>query len=218
MSQKSLIMIFQYFRYANDKARIEKILARIASELPTGRVAQRHEGNVAFFLITKDPQIFEAIERTVDNRPGSQGTTTNRAVDLKHRELTDKIIGVFYDVYNELGHGFLESVYQGAMEIALKDAGLRVDREVAIPVWFRKRDVGNFKADLLVEGCVLLELKAAQAIDRAHEAQIMNYLRATEIEVGLLLNFGPKPQFKRFVFEKERKIRVHPRESAVGKP
>ncbi len=154
-----------------------------------------------------------------ENVDGNGSSGTDRKAELKHRELTEKIIGVFYDVYNELGHGFLESVYQSAMEIALKDAGLRVERELAIPVWFRRRDVGNFKADLVAEGCVLLELKTAQAIDRAHEAQLMNYLRATEIEVGLLFNFGPKPQFRRFVFENERKkIRVHPRESAVEQP
>ncbi|MGH9602131.1 MAG: GxxExxY protein, partial [Terriglobales bacterium] len=145
-----------------------------------------------------------------DKDDGERSSEATEKGELKHRELTEKIIGVFYDVYNELGHGFLESVYQSAMEIALRDAGLRVEREVAIPVWFRSTDVGNFKADLLVEGCVLLELKTAQAIDRAHEAQIMNYLRATEIEVGLLFNFGPKPQFRRLVFENERKkIRVH---------
>ncbi len=157
------------------------------------------------------------------NRDGTTNCTaqpgapaTSEKAELKHREVTEKIIGIFYDVFNELGHGFLESVYQSAMEIALRDAGLRVEREVAIPVWFRSRDVGNFKADLLVEGCVLLELKTAQAIDRAHEAQLMNYLRATEIEVGLLFNFGSKPQFRRFAFENARKkIRVHPRESAV---
>ena len=150
------------------------------------------------------------------NFAAQPGTPATEKTELKHRELTEKIIGIFYDVYNELGHGFLESVYQSAMEIALSDAGLRVERELAIPVWFRSRDVGNFKADLLVEGCVLLELKTAQAVDRAHEAQLMNYLRDTSVEVGLLFNFGPKPQFRRFVFENERKkIRVHPRESAV---
>jgi GxxExxY protein len=124
---------------------------------------------------------------------------------LKHEELTRKIIGVFYEVYNELGQGFLESVYEGAMEIALAEAGLRVERQVPVPVWFRGRQVGDFKADLLVEGLVILELKAARAFDPSHEAQLLNYLRATEIEVGLLLNFGPKPEFKRFAYDNERK-------------
>jgi len=136
---------------------------------------------------------------------------------FKHRELTEKIIGVFYEVYNELGHGFLESVYEEAMAVALPQAGLKVERQVPLRVTFRGVVVGDFRADLLVESAVLLELKASRDIDPAHEAQLLNYLRATEIEVGLLLNFGPKPQFKRLVFENSRKgIRVHPRVSAAG--
>lgn len=135
---------------------------------------------------------------------------------LKHSGLTEKIIGVFFDVYNELGPGFLESVYEASVEIALDDAGLRVERQVPIPVWFRGRNVGDFRADLLVDGSVILELKAARTLESAHEAQLLNYLRATSIEVGLLLNFGPKPEFKRFVFDNARKhIRVNPRPSAA---
>jgi GxxExxY protein len=124
---------------------------------------------------------------------------------LKHEELTRRIIGVFYEAYNELGQGFLESVYEAAMEIALADAGLRVERQAPVQVWFRNRQVGDFRADLLVEGCVILELKACRAFDSSHEAQLLNYLRATDIEVGLLLNFGPKPEFKRFAYDNERK-------------
>jgi len=131
---------------------------------------------------------------------------------FKHRELTEKIIGVFYDVYNELGHGFLESVYEEAMAIALGQAGLQVERQVPLKVIFRGEVVGDFRADVVVEGAVILELKAVSGIDPAHEAQLLNYLRATEIEVGLLMNFGPRPQFKRLVFENARKqIRVNPR-------
>ena len=125
---------------------------------------------------------------------------------IKHRELTDKIIGVFYEVYNELGRGFLESVYAGAMAIALSQAGLQVEREHPLKVTFRGHVVGDFRADLIVERAVILELKAATAIDSGHEAQLLNYLRATEIEVGLVLNFGPKPQFKRMAFENSRKV------------
>jgi GxxExxY protein len=126
--------------------------------------------------------------------------------------LTEKIIGVFYDVYNELGHGFLESVYEGAMAIALGQAGLHIERQIALKVVFRGEVVGDSRADVVVERAVILELKAASGIDPAHEAQLLNYLRATEIEVGLLLNFGPRPQFKRLVFENSRKqIRVNPR-------
>jgi GxxExxY protein len=122
-----------------------------------------------------------------------------------HADLTHKVIGVFYDVYNELGHGFLESVYQGAMEVALAAAGLRVGRLVPVPVFFRGQKVGDFIADLMVEDLVLLELKAARSLDVSHESQLLNYLRATPIEVGLLLNFGPKPQVKRFLYDNPRK-------------
>ncbi|HEY7404668.1 MAG TPA: GxxExxY protein [Candidatus Angelobacter sp.] len=139
---------------------------------------------------------------------------------LLHSELTDKIIGLYYEVYNEVGHGFLESVYSNCMYLALSSAGLAVRREIAIPVYFRGVDVGKFKADLVVAECVLIELKAVQNLDRSHEAQAMNYLRGTELEVALLFNFGGhRPQFRRFVFENEnKKIRVHPRVSAVGNP
>src|SRR5919112_1792669 len=110
--------------------------------------------------------------------------------DLKHGSITDQILRMFYDVYNELGHGFLESVYHRALVLALESAGLKVCSRIAIPVWFRGHQVGHFEADLLVENCVLLELKAARSLDSSHRAQLINDLRATEIEVGLLLNFG----------------------------
>jgi len=122
-----------------------------------------------------------------------------------HKELTYKIIGVFYDVYNELGHGFLESVYQKSLGLALQAAGLDARWPIAIPVWFRGHQVGHFEADMLVEKCVLLELKAVRTLDGSHHFQLLNYLRATEIEVGLLLNFGVRPEFKRLVFDNSRK-------------
>lgn len=137
-------------------------------------------------------------------------------IGLKHSALTDKIIGTFYDVYNELGYGFLESVYEEALAIALQEAGLRVQRQVSITVWFRGQDVGDFRGDLLVDGAVLLELKAGRTLDKAHEAQLLHYLRATEIEVGLLLNFGEQPQFRRLLFDNERKkIRANPCQSVA---
>jgi len=147
-----------------------------------------------------------------------QNSESNPETKLLHRELTEQIIGIYYDVYNEVGHGFLESVYGNCMSLALNSAGLSVQREVPIPVYFRGMDVGQFKADLVVEGCILIELKAVQNLDRSHEAQIMNYLRGTQLEIGLLFNFGgSKPQFRRFAFANEnKKIRVHPRVSAVG--
>jgi GxxExxY protein len=124
---------------------------------------------------------------------------------LKHKELTETIIGVFFEVYNELGHGFLESVYERAFEVALTSKGLDVCRQIQVPVWFRGHKVGDFVADILVNRLVLLELKAARTIDSAHEAQLLNYLRATEIEVGLLFNFGIKPEFRRLAFDNSRK-------------
>jgi GxxExxY protein len=103
------------------------------------------------------------------------------------------------------------------MCIALLDSGLKVERQFPTPVWFRGRQIGDFRADLLIEGKVLVELKSAKAIDPSHEAQLLNYLRATEIEVGLLFNFGPKAQFRRLAFENERKkISVNLRSSAAG--
>ncbi len=126
---------------------------------------------------------------------------------LKHEELTGAILEIFFEVYNELGPGFLESVYEKAMEIALRSAGFRVVRQLPVPVWFRGHQIGDFAADLLVEDVVLLELKAARAIEPAHDAQLINYLRATDIEVGLLLNFGPKPGFKRLAYDNSRKLR-----------
>jgi GxxExxY protein len=135
---------------------------------------------------------------------------------LLYGELTESLIGVFYDVYNELGHGFLESVYQKAMLIALRERGFRVEQEVPIQVTFRGQSVGNFYADILVNDRILLELKAAKTLDNSHEAQLLHYLRATDIEIGLLLNFGTKPQFKRLLFDNYRKkIRENPCKSVA---
>ena len=126
---------------------------------------------------------------------------------LKHRELTEKIIGVFYEVYNELGHGFLESVYEAAFEIALLSKGINVLTQIEVPVWFRGKKIGDFSADMLVEKTVLLELKGGSRLNPAHEAQLLNYLRATEIEVGMLFSFGLRPEFKRLVYDNTRKKR-----------
>ena len=130
--------------------------------------------------------------------------------DLMHYALTDRIIAVFYDVYNELGHGFLESVYHKSLFLALQEAGLSVQSAVDIPVWFRGHQVGRFEGDILVEKCVLLELKAARTLDSSHKAQLLNYLRATEIEIGLLLNFGVKPELKRLIYDNPRKKLTNP--------
>jgi GxxExxY protein len=143
-------------------------------------------------------------------------TGTGGTHALRHGELTDKILRVFYDVYNELGYGFLGSVYRDSMRLALTEARLNVEVEVLIPVHFKGHLVGNFKADLLVERRVLLELKSARVLDRSHEAQLLHYLRATDVEVGLLLNFGTRPQFRRLLFDNERKkIRENPCQSVA---
>jgi GxxExxY protein len=136
---------------------------------------------------------------------------------LKHADVTEKIIGIFYDVYNELGYGFLECVYEESLVIALHEAGLSANRQIALPVWFRGHKVGEFRADLLVENSVLLELKSARSLEPAHEAQLLHYLKSTEVEVGMLLNFGARPQFRRLLFDNDRKkIRGNPWKSVAG--
>jgi GxxExxY protein len=128
-----------------------------------------------------------------------------REESLLHRDMTDLIIGVFYDVYNELGFGFLESIYEEAMVIALREKGVDVQQQVPVPVAFRGHLIGTYQADLIVDGVIIVELKAVQKLVEAHVAQLMHYLRATEIEVGLLMNFGHSPEFKRRAFENKRK-------------
>ena len=127
--------------------------------------------------------------------------------EFKHRELTERIIRVFYEVYNELGHGFLEKVYENALAIALSQAGTEVRQQMSLTVRFRGNVVGEYVADMVVNDLVLIEVKAARDMEPAFEAQLLNYLRATEIEVGLLLNFGPTPSFKRLAFDNTRKKR-----------
>jgi GxxExxY protein len=123
---------------------------------------------------------------------------------LKHSDLTEKIIPNFCYVYNELGRGFLESAYAAALVVALEESGLGVAREVAVPVWFRGRAGGQHDAGLTVGRGVLLEWKAAGMLESAHEAQLLNDLRATEVEVGQLLNLGVRPQFRRFLLDNEK--------------
>ena len=124
---------------------------------------------------------------------------------IRHSELTEKIIGVFYEVYNDLGWGFVEAVYENGLTLALAEAGLTVRRQVPIAVWYRGQQIGEFRADLVVNDLVLLELKAAKSIDPSFEKQTLNYLRATNVEVALILNFGPAPQFRRLLFDNEQK-------------
>jgi len=129
------------------------------------------------------------------------------APDILHRELTEKIIGVYHETRHELGIGFLERVSRRAVVIVLRDAGLQVEEEVPMPVYFRGHLIGEFYADIVVNGLVLVEAKACAALEPRHRAQIINYLRASKLEVGLLLNFGPKSEFERFVYSNDRKTR-----------
>jgi GxxExxY protein len=122
-----------------------------------------------------------------------------------HSELTEKIIGAFYHVYNELGYGFLEKVYQNAMYLELKNRGFRVEAQKKIVVHYKGIEVGEYYADLVVDSLVIIELKAVEVLAIEHESQLVNYLRGTDKEVGLLLNFGIKPQVNRKIFTNDRK-------------
>ena len=119
--------------------------------------------------------------------------------------LSYKVIGSFFEVYRELGFGFLEAVYQRAVALSLADQGLSVEGEARIPVSFKDRLVGDYRADLLVERRLIVEVKAGDGIVSAHRVQLLNYLRATPVEVGLLVNFGQKLTFERFLFTNDRK-------------
>jgi len=138
------------------------------------------------------------------------GLTVDRRTEFSgvNDPLTEKIIRVFYEVYNELGFGFLESVYREAMRIALGEAGFRVEAEVPVPVSFRGKLVGGFRADIVVDGRIIVELKTAELISKAHEAQVLHYLRASEMEVGLVMNFGPVAKFRRIEMRNDRKKRM----------
>jgi len=125
--------------------------------------------------------------------------------ELKHSDVTGEIIHGFYEVYNALSFGFLEKVYENALALELRSRGLEVVQQKPISVHYKGVIVGEYFADLFVNGVVLVELKAATKIIEAHEAQLLNYLRATNIEVGLLLNFGEKPDRKRKIYTNERK-------------
>ncbi len=125
--------------------------------------------------------------------------------DIKYKELTEKIIKIFYKVYNKLGYGFLEKVYENAMMIEFRREVVSAISQSLIKVFYENEIVGEYFADILVDDKVIVEIKAARTLALEHEAQLLNYLKATNIEVGLLLNFGPKPQIKRKVFDNFRK-------------
>ena len=123
-------------------------------------------------------------------------------------ELTGRIIKVFYKIYNTLGYGFIESIYHNSMIIELVKEGLSIETEKPISVYYGPNVVGTFSADLVVEEKIILELKAKESLHSADEAQLTNYLRATDVELGFLLNFGKEPEFKRKYFSNEKKRRL----------
>lgn len=125
--------------------------------------------------------------------------------NYKYTDITSLIIKAFYTVYNKLGYGFLEKVYENALLIEIRKLGLRASPQLPIKVHYDGVEVGNYFADVVVNECVVIEIKTAEGLIDEHEAQLINYLKATNIEVGLLLNFGPKARFKRKVFANEFK-------------
>lgn len=128
-----------------------------------------------------------------------------------YEEITGKILKAYFKVYNTLGFGFLEKVYENALVLELSKLGLQVEQQKPIPVYYDGVVVGNYAADVEVEDVVILELKAAEIIKNEHFAQLTNYLKATEKELGFVLNFGKKPEFKRMLFTNETKSSLPPR-------
>jgi GxxExxY protein len=124
---------------------------------------------------------------------------------LLHEQLTDQILKCFFKVHNYLGTGFLEKVYENALMIELRDSGLECYNQQRIKVYYNEKIVGDYYADIIVENKVILEIKIAEEIIPAHEAQLINYLKATKVEVGLVLNFGSKPSFSRKVLTNDKK-------------
>lgn len=125
--------------------------------------------------------------------------------DYLYKEETDEILEAFYEVYNTLGYGFLERVYQNALYQELKRRGFDCKAQHQIKVYFKGQEVGEYYADILVNDHIILELKAAGRLCREHELRLINYLKATEMEVGLLLNFGERPQVRRKIYTNDRK-------------
>ena len=135
---------------------------------------------------------------------------------MKHEEITNKIIEAFYKVYNALGYGFLEKVYLNALYIELIEMGFKVDKHKKVLVYYKGNIVGDYTSDLTVENVVICELKTSESLCEDNENQLINYLKATEIEVGLLLNFGKKPEIRRKVYDNDRKSWRTTRISPVG--
>jgi GxxExxY protein len=130
---------------------------------------------------------------------------TQKKFEGKHSELTGKILGACFQLHKELGFGFSEKVYESALEVLLNELGMVVERQKEICVYFHGKVVGEYKADMIVNGVILLEIKSVEKLIDVHDAQLLNYLKATEFEVGLLLNFGRKAEFHRKIYDNPRK-------------
>ena len=150
------------------------------------------------------PPVSTTMTRMTPKQPDTAPATRR----LLHEDLTREILSAFYEVYNTLGYGFLESVYARALFSELTRRGLHVQREVMIDVYYKGECVGSFRADMLVEYRVVVEIKASTWLVEADRNQLLNYLRSSCLEVGLLLHFGPRPRFKRVVAENARNVRL----------
>lgn len=128
--------------------------------------------------------------------------------ELLHKDLTEIIIGAYYNVYNTLGYGFLEKVYEKAFAVEIEELGLDFQLQQPIDVFYKNKKVGQYYADIVVENVIIIELKASETLCKEDECQLLNYLKATNKEVGLLFNYGKKPQFKRLAFSNNRKKSV----------
>ncbi len=133
-------------------------------------------------------------------RPSSQAK-----FEGKHSEMTDKVLRAFFDLHTELGYGFSEKVYENSLAILLQERGLKIEQQVPIHVYFHGKVVGEYVVDMLVNDVVVLELKAVSKLNEDHAAQLLNYLKATDYEVGLLLNFGQTAEFRRKIYDNLRK-------------
>ena len=146
-----------------------------------------------------DPVRPEFRKSDADDADGAERAQVGRHSGLLYSDTTRAIVGAFYSVYSELGSGFLEAVYANALTVLLLRAGLRVDREVPFEIVFHGQSIGRYRADMVVESLVVVEIKAGRWIIKQHTAQLLNYLRASRLKVGLLLNFGETAEFRRVV-------------------
>ena len=159
-----------------------------------------------------DPQLLIADERgrIADQRGQSQMNQKR----LLEAHITGPVIRLFFRVYDRLGYGFFESVYANALACELEEAGIAFEREVAIDVWYKGRRIGHYRADFLIDGRVVVELKTSEQINDANRKQLLNLLRCSRLEVGLLLHFGPSAQFERIVYTNGRKANLPPPEQS----